>query len=512
MTIQDVALAAYTNLPDGMEYGLEGVHYYDPPNLTYPYGSYVVVVEVDAETGVWKVRRMVALDDCGVRINPMIVEGQIHGGLTEGFAMSSMQWITFDDDGNCIGSNFMDYLIPTAWETPRFELLETCVPSPHHPIGAKGVGESATVGSPAAYVNAVIDAVAHLGVRNIDMPVLPDRVWAAIQGARLRLAWTSTCSRVRSSCAGAREPFALATVVWRRAPSSGHVGSKAVIRADGTVEGWLGGACAEPTVVREALAAMADGQARLLFLGQPDELDRRTTDGMVTVPMACESEGALEIYLEPCCPSRRSWSSAARPRCSRSRRWRALLDWDVAVIDDGGDPADHPHPRARAHRRWTCRRSRHRAGHRRSWSRPRVTTTTSRSEAALATDAGYIGLVADREARVADPGAAPRARASAEEQLAPRRRAGRPRPRPHRQRRDRRRGARRPGGPARPGQLAGTTAVRKRATAIDPVCGMTVAVDDAKHHLAHEGTDYYFCSPGCLAAFETDPGRYAITG
>jgi carbon-monoxide dehydrogenase large subunit len=183
VTIGDVALAAYTNLPDGMEYGLEGVHYYDPPNLTFPYGSYVVVVDVDAETGVWKVRRMVALDDCGVRINPMIVEGQIHGGLTEGFAKSSMQWITFDDDGNCIGSNFMDYLIPTAWETPRFELLETCVPSPHHPIGAKGVGESATVGSPAAFVNAVIDAIAHLGVRNIDMPVLPDRVWSAIQSA-----------------------------------------------------------------------------------------------------------------------------------------------------------------------------------------------------------------------------------------------------------------------------------------------------------------------------------------
>lgn len=184
VTIADVALAAYTNLPEGMEYGLEDVTYYDPPNLTYPYGSYVVVVDVDADTGVWKVERMVALDDCGVRINPMIVEGQICGGLTEGFAMSSMQWITFDDDGNCIGSNFMDYLIPTAWETPDFELLATEVPCPHHPIGAKGVGESATVGSPAAFVNAVIDAVAHLGVRNIDMPVLPDRVWAAIQEAK----------------------------------------------------------------------------------------------------------------------------------------------------------------------------------------------------------------------------------------------------------------------------------------------------------------------------------------
>ena len=180
VTIQDVALAAYTNLPEGMEYGLEDVTYYNPPNLTFPYGSYIVVVEVDPDTGVWKVERMVALDDCGVRINPMIVEGQIHGGLTEGFAMSSMQWITFDEDGNCIGSNFMDYLVPTAWETPRFELLETVVPSPHHPIGAKGVGESATVGSPAAYVNAVVDALAHLGVRNIDMPVLPDRVWEAI--------------------------------------------------------------------------------------------------------------------------------------------------------------------------------------------------------------------------------------------------------------------------------------------------------------------------------------------
>ena len=183
VTIQDVALAAYTNLPEGMEYGLEDVTYYNPPNLTFPYGSYIVVVEVDPDTGVWKVERMVALDDCGVRINPMIVEGQIHGGLTEGFAMSSMQWITFDEDGNCIGSNFMDYLIPTAWETPRFELLETVVPSPHHPIGAKGVGESATVGSPAAYVNAVVDALAHLGVRNIDMPVLPDRVWEAIDSA-----------------------------------------------------------------------------------------------------------------------------------------------------------------------------------------------------------------------------------------------------------------------------------------------------------------------------------------
>jgi aerobic carbon-monoxide dehydrogenase large subunit len=186
VTIQEVALAAYSNLPDGMEAGLEGVHYYDPPNMTFPFGSYVVVVDVDSDTGQWTVRRMVAVDDCGVRINPMIVDGQLHGGLAEGYAMSSMQYITFDEDGNCIGSNFMDYLIPTAWETPRFELDATVTPSPHHPIGAKGVGESATVGSPAAYVNAVIDALAHLGVRNIDMPVLPSRVWSALQDSAAR--------------------------------------------------------------------------------------------------------------------------------------------------------------------------------------------------------------------------------------------------------------------------------------------------------------------------------------
>jgi carbon-monoxide dehydrogenase large subunit len=183
-TIQDVAFAAYTNFPDGMEAGLEGVYYYDPPNLTFPFGTYVVIVEVDPDTGVWKVNRMVAVDDCGVRINPMIVEGQIHGGLTEGYGIAAMEQITFDEDGNCIGSNFMDYLLPTAWETPRFELDETVTPSPHHPLGAKGVGESATVGSPAAYVNAVIDALWHLGVRNIDMPLTSAKVWEAIQAAQ----------------------------------------------------------------------------------------------------------------------------------------------------------------------------------------------------------------------------------------------------------------------------------------------------------------------------------------
>jgi carbon-monoxide dehydrogenase large subunit len=184
VSIQDVAFAAYTNMPDDLEAGLEGVTYYDPPNMTYPFGTYVVVVQVDEDTGEWKVRRVVAVDDCGVRINPMIVEGQIHGGLCEGYGIAAMELITFDEDGNCIGSNYMDYLLPTAWETPRFETFATVTPSPHHPLGAKGVGESATVGSPAAYVNAVIDALAHRGVRNIDMPVTSAKVWEALEAAR----------------------------------------------------------------------------------------------------------------------------------------------------------------------------------------------------------------------------------------------------------------------------------------------------------------------------------------
>ena len=181
VTIQDCALAAYSNVPDGLEPGLENNAYYDPPNLTWPFAAYVCKVEVDPDTGVWDVLKFVAVDDCGVRINPMIVEGQIMGGLTEAYAMASMQYITFDEEGNCIGSNFMDYLLPTSWETPGYELHEVVTPCPHHPIGAKGIGECATVGGPAAFVNAVMNAIEHTGVRNVDMPLMPNRVYEALQ-------------------------------------------------------------------------------------------------------------------------------------------------------------------------------------------------------------------------------------------------------------------------------------------------------------------------------------------
>ncbi len=180
-TMQDVAFAAYTNHPQGMEAGLEAVDYYDPPNLTFPFGSYICVVDIDKETGEVKIRRFVAVDDCGTIINPMIVEGQIHGALTMGFAASMLEEIGYDENGNIQGGSFMDYLLPTAVETPRWETATTVTPSPHHPIGAKGVGESATVGSPAAIVNAVVDALSPLGVTHIDIPITPWKVWKILQ-------------------------------------------------------------------------------------------------------------------------------------------------------------------------------------------------------------------------------------------------------------------------------------------------------------------------------------------
>jgi aerobic carbon-monoxide dehydrogenase large subunit len=177
-TIQELAFAAYTTvLVPGMEAGLEATSYYDPPNLTFPFGSYICVVDLDRGTGMVKVRRFLAVDDCGNVINPMIVEGQIHGGLTQGLAPALFEEMSYDEDGNNLAGSFIDYLLPTAVETPRWETDRTVTPCPHHPLGAKGVGESATVGAPPAIANAVVDALAHLGVRNIDIPITPEKVW-----------------------------------------------------------------------------------------------------------------------------------------------------------------------------------------------------------------------------------------------------------------------------------------------------------------------------------------------
>jgi aerobic carbon-monoxide dehydrogenase large subunit len=184
-TIQELAFAAHGSLelPEGVEGHLDATAVYDPPNLTYPFGAYLCVVDVDAGTGEVEVRRFIAVDDCGPRINPMIVEGQIHGGLADGIGMALMEVIAFDQDGTNLGGSFMDYLLPTSMECPSWETGETVTPSPHHPLGVKGVGESATVGSPAAVVNAVMDAIQ---VRHADMPLTPAAVWRAMQGTPLR--------------------------------------------------------------------------------------------------------------------------------------------------------------------------------------------------------------------------------------------------------------------------------------------------------------------------------------
>jgi len=180
-TIQEIAFAAYTNHPQGMEAGLEAVNYYDPPNLTFPFGSYICVVDIDKGTSEVKIRRFVAVDDCGNIINPLVVEGQIHGGLTMGLAPAMFEEIVYDENGQNLSGTFMDYLLPTAVETPKWELGKTITPSPHHPLGAKGVGESPTVGAPPAIANAVVDALWHLGVRHIDIPITPQKVWKLLR-------------------------------------------------------------------------------------------------------------------------------------------------------------------------------------------------------------------------------------------------------------------------------------------------------------------------------------------
>jgi carbon-monoxide dehydrogenase large subunit len=184
-TMKDISWAAYHEPPPGLEPGLEAVHYYDPPNFTYPFGAYLAVLDIEKATGVSHVRRFYALDDCGTRINPMIIEGQIHGGLTEGYAVAMGQLLSFDAQGNIQGNTLMDYFLPTAVETPRWETDYTVTPSPHHPLGAKGVAESPHVGSIPCFSNAVVDAFAHLGVTHMTMPHTAWRVWRTCEQLKL---------------------------------------------------------------------------------------------------------------------------------------------------------------------------------------------------------------------------------------------------------------------------------------------------------------------------------------
>ncbi|MGJ8533609.1 MAG: aerobic carbon-monoxide dehydrogenase large subunit [Alphaproteobacteria bacterium] len=176
-TMKEIAFASYNQAIPGLEPGLEAVSYYDPPNMTYPFGAYVCVMDIDVDTGVPEIRRFYALDDCGTRINPMIIEGQIHGGLTEAFAVALGQEIAYDKQGNVKNGTLMDFFLPTAWEVPNYETDHTVTPSPHHPIGAKGVGESPHVGGVPCFSNAVHDAFRPFGLKQTNMPHDHWRIW-----------------------------------------------------------------------------------------------------------------------------------------------------------------------------------------------------------------------------------------------------------------------------------------------------------------------------------------------
>jgi len=176
-TMKEIAFAAYNQAIPGLEPGLEAVSYYDPPNMTFPFGAYICVMEIDVDTGEHEIRKFYALDDCGTRINPMIIEGQVHGGATEGYAIAMGQEIAYDEMGNHKTATLMDFFIPTSWETPHYTTDHTVTPSPHHPIGAKGVGESPNVGSVPAFSNAVHDAFRPFGLVHSHMPHDHWRVW-----------------------------------------------------------------------------------------------------------------------------------------------------------------------------------------------------------------------------------------------------------------------------------------------------------------------------------------------
>jgi len=182
----DVALMANVgwNMPPGVEPGLEATAFFDPSNFVYPFGSHVCTVEVEVETGEVRILRYIAVDDCGPHINPMIVQGQIHGGVIQGLGEGLQEVCVYDDEGQLLTGTMMDYAVPKAAQMPRIETDHTVTPSPVNPLGVKGCGEAGTIGSAACLVNAVCDALAPLGIRHIDKPVTPARVWAAIQAAK----------------------------------------------------------------------------------------------------------------------------------------------------------------------------------------------------------------------------------------------------------------------------------------------------------------------------------------
>lgn len=182
-TFQEVTLQANLawNLPPGLEPGLEASAFYDPPNFVYPFGAHLCVVEIDGETGHVDIRKYVAVDDCGKAINPLIVDGQVHGGITQGLAQALSEAAVYDEQGQLLTGTMMDYAVPKASQLPLYDTARTETPSPHHPLGVKGVGETGTIASTAAVANAVMDALQSFGIRHLDMPLTANRIWQAMQ-------------------------------------------------------------------------------------------------------------------------------------------------------------------------------------------------------------------------------------------------------------------------------------------------------------------------------------------
>ena len=297
--------------------------------------------------------------------------------------------------------------------------------------------------------------------------------------------------QLAAELSGRGEPFVLATVVWRRAPSSGKEGATALITPDRRVRGWLGGACAEPTVVREALRALEEGTPRLLFLGSPEELEGHARDGVVTIPIACQSEGALEVYVEPVLPQPQLVAIGRSPAATTLAALASGLGWRSLSIEDVGDIGDDVDDRSYV-----------------------VVATQGHFdeealERALATPAAYVGLVASRKraeavlgylrdrgvsdealARVHVPAGLDLGHVASDEiavailaeivQL-------------------------RAAGSLEAGVAVGAA---PRHEELDPVCGMTVDVADARYRTVHAGRTYYFCSAGCLESFESEPAKY----
>src|SRR5919197_1017176 len=185
-TFAQIASAAYgANLPEGEDQGMEAIAYFDPPNFVWPFGAHVCVVEVDPATGDTKIQQYVAVDDCGTVINPLIVEGQLHGGIAQGIAQALYEEVAYDEEsGQPMTGTLVDYLVPTANEIPTPVLDSTVTPSPTNALGVKGIGEAGTIAASAAVINAIVDALEPLGIKHVDMPATPDRLWKQIRDAQ----------------------------------------------------------------------------------------------------------------------------------------------------------------------------------------------------------------------------------------------------------------------------------------------------------------------------------------